>query len=147
MLFLFGFDAWIPKVLMCCNVCSQGLVPSEWWYAPFCILASQHASLANLLAVRNVCLPLPFHQLAGEIVAMQGLMNMVFEVQDLAVASPATVSRCGMVYVQVRRAKYAFLTDARWEGSINMDHLSMELPKHLTQDSLLPQHIAACHTI
>lgn len=64
---------------------------------------------------------------SGQILTLTPQMTMMFEVEDLAVASPATVSRCGMVYMEPASIGIRPLFDS-W---INTFPQSLKDRKHL----------------
>ena len=45
----------------------------------------------------------------GQKIKLTGSMTMMFEVEDLNTASPATVSRCGMIYLEARQLSWETL--------------------------------------
>jgi len=54
---------------------------------------------------------------SGQIIQLTDRMTMMFEVEDLAVASPATVSRCGMVYMEPESLTLKPLIDS-WMNTV-----------------------------
>lgn len=65
-------------------------------------------------------------------------MRMLFEVEDLSVASPATVSRCGMVYVAEENISWVSHVHS-WMQSPFLQDVNSEMKQFIQQ--LLEQHI------
>ncbi|XP_052869496.1 dynein axonemal heavy chain 6 [Anopheles cruzii] len=79
----------------------------------------------------------------SERIKLTAWVHMVFEVQDLAQASPATVSRCGMVYLDPLHLGWTSIVRS-WLNTVQHLNLDGDLKQHLL--TLYERHYAKVTT-